>query len=265
MLPQINPKQESERIKNFLREKLKQNGFKKVILGLSGGIDSSTVLSLAVSALGKENVHVLLLPYKDTHPQSLQNAHNVLRFLKITESQVKKIDVGYAVDALAKSLNSNETDPARLGNIMARVRMIMLFDRAKKLGALVLGTENKSEYLLGYFTRGGDELSDIEPIQHLYKTQIYDIAKHIGLPANILTQAPTAGLWHEQTDEGEFGFSYKEADQVLYLYFDKKMSIGDIKKKGFANAENIVKYALSNQYKHKVPYSLSPKIKAKNT
>lgn len=256
MLPAIDPKKEVDKIERFLKETLRKTGFTKVVLGLSGGIDSATSLALVATALGKENVHVLLLPYKDTHPQSFKNAHSVLRFLKIPESQIEKIDIGYAVDALAKSLNSNVTDPVRLGNIMARVRMITLFDRAKKLGALVLGTENRSEYLLGYFTRFGDEASDIEPIQHLYKTQVYDLAKYLGLPPQIIEQAPTAGLWHGQTDESEFGFSYKEADQVLHLHFEKKMPIGDIKRKGFANAENIVKYALSNQYKHQVPYVL---------
>ncbi len=256
MLPAINPEYEVNRIGEFLRQTLKKTGLTKVVIGLSGGIDSSTALALAVSALGKENVHVLLLPYKDTHPQSLQNAHNVLKFFQIPKSQVEKIDIGYAVDALAKSLNSNETDPVRLGNIMARVRMIILFDRAKKLNALVLGTENRSEYLLGYFTRGGDELSDIEPIQHLYKTQVYELARDLDLPAQVIEQKPTAGLWQGQTDEGEFGFSYKEADQVLYAYFDRKMSIDDIKQQGFANAEKIISYAEKNKYKHTVPYVL---------
>ncbi|MBI4097068.1 MAG: NAD+ synthase, partial [Candidatus Levybacteria bacterium] len=261
----INPEYEVNRIGEFLRQTLKKTGLSKVVIGLSGGIDSATSLMLAVGALGKENVHVLLMPYKTHNPQGLQQAKDVVAFLQIPQTQVEAISIDAAVDAIKRSLGISEDDTVRLGNIMARVRMIMLFDRAKKRDTLVLGTENKSEYLLGYFTRGGDELSDIEPVQHLYKTQVYELANYLGLPPQIIEQSPTAGLWHGQTDEGEFGFSYKEADQVLYLYFDRKMSIGDIKKKGFANAENIVKYALSNQYKHKVPYSLSPKIKAKNT
>ncbi len=256
MLPAINPEYEVNRIGEFLRQTLKKTGLSKVVIGLSGGIDSATSLMLAVGALGKENVHVLFMPYKNTHPTAFKNAKAVVAFLQIPESKVEIVDVGSGVDALAASLGISQQDTMRLGNIMARVRMITIFDRAKKLGALVLGTENKSEYLLGYFTRGGDELSDIEPVQHLYKTQVYELANYLGLPDNILKQIPTAGLWEGQTDEGEFGFSYKEADQVLHLYFDKNFLLDDIVKQGFANAENIIAYAKKNHYKHKVPYSL---------
>ncbi|MBI4097214.1 MAG: NAD+ synthase, partial [Candidatus Levybacteria bacterium] len=252
----INPEYEVNRIGEFLRQTLKKTGLSKVVIGLSGGIDSATSLMLAVGALGKENVHVLFMPYKNTHPTAFKNAKAVVAFLQIPESKVEIVDVGSGVDALAASLGISQQDTMRLGNIMARVRMITIFDRAKKLGALVLGTENKSEYLLGYFTRGGDELSDIEPVQHLYKTQVYELANYLGLPDNILKQIPTAGLWEGQTDEGEFGFSYKEADQVLHLYFDKNFLLDDIVKQGFANAENIIAYAKKNHYKHKVPYSL---------
>ncbi|MBI2190192.1 MAG: NAD(+) synthase, partial [Candidatus Levybacteria bacterium] len=127
------------------------------------------------------------------------------------------------VDKLAKTLGVQPLkDSIRLGNIMARVRMILLYDLAKKHQALVCGTENRSEYHLGYFTRFGDEASDFEPIRHLYKTQVYQLASYLGVPKTVIDKKPTAGLWAEQTDEGEFGFSYKEADPVLYLYFDKK-------------------------------------------
>lgn len=244
------------KIEEFLRKTLKKTGFTKVVLGLSGGIDSSVSLSLAVSALGKENVHVLLMPYKTFNSLGLQHAKDVLAFLKIPESQIEIINIDPIIESLEKNLHISKDDTVRLGNIMARVRMVTLFDRAKKLPALVLGTENRSEYLLGYFTRFGDEASDIEPIQHLYKTQVYDLAKYLGLPPQIIKQTPTAGLWHGQTDEGELGFSYKEADQVLHLYFDKHISVTDIAKKGHMNAERIVQYALRNTYKHEAPYLL---------
>lgn len=260
MLPEINLKHETNRIEEFLRQTMKKTEHTKVVLGLSGGIDSSTALALAVSTLGKENVHVLLMPYKAHNPQGLRYAKDVVAFFQIPESQVEIITIDAAVDALKKRLDIPDADTIRLGNAMTRIRMITLFDRAKKLGALVLGTENRSEYLLGYFTRFGDEASDIEPLKHLYKIYVFDIAKHLDLPPHIINQSPTAGLWHGQTDEGEFGFFYKEADQVLYLYFDRKMSIGDIKKKGFANAEKIIAFAERNKYKHQVPYSLDGKI-----
>jgi NAD+ synthase len=123
---------------------------------------------------------------------------------------------------------------------MARIRMIILFDLAKKNHALVCGTENRSENLLGYFTRFGDQASDLEPIGHLYKTQVYELAEYLKVPKDIIEQKPTAGLWKNQTDEKEFGFSYKEADPVLHHYFDKKMGVDRIKKLGFANAEKII-------------------------
>jgi NAD+ synthase len=139
---------------------------------------------------------------------------------------------------------------------MARVRMVVLYDFAKKLKGLVCGTENRSEYCLGYFTRFGDEASDIEPLQHLYKTQVYELAKYLGVPQNIIDKQPSANLWGNQTDENELGFSYGEADPVLYLYFDKKIPIEDIEKQGFGNAKKIIDYAEKNSYKHNAPYAL---------
>ena len=139
---------------------------------------------------------------------------------------------------------------------MARVRMIILFDLAKQIGGLVCGTENKSEKLLGYFTRFGDAASDLEPISHLYKTQVYQLAKYLKIPGQIINQSPTAGLWDGQTDEGEFGFTYREADQVLHLYFDQKKSLNEIKKLGFKNTDKIIKRLLNYQFKLKTPYHL---------
>ena len=149
------------------------------------------------------------------------------------------------------------TDRVRLGNIMARVRMIILFDLDKKQKGLVCGTENKSEALLGYFTRFGDEASDIEPIQHLYKTQVYELAKYLGVPKEIIEKPPSANLWESQTDEGEFGFTYKEADQVLFHYYDKKLKLEEIKSKGFVNADKIINFSLKNTYKHHTPYKIN--------
>lgn len=134
--------------------------------------------------------------------------------------------------------------------------MIYLYDLSKKQRALVVGTENRSEHLLGYFTRFGDEASDIEPIRCLYKTQIYQLANYLKVPEYFINQPPTAGLWRNQTDEEEFGFSYQEADPVLYLYFDKNLSVEKIKELGYKNARKIIDFALNNRYKHLVPYSL---------
>jgi len=132
-----------------------------------------------------------------------------------------------------------------------------LFDLAKKKQALVCGTENKTEHLLGYFTRFGDEASDFEPIRHLYKTEVLKLALYLGVPEKIINQPPSAGLWPGQTDEGDFGFSYKEADQVLELYLEKKLKLEEIEKKGFKKAGKIIARLKQNLFKHQTPYSLS--------
>jgi NAD+ synthase len=136
--------------------------------------------------------------------------------------------------------------------------MTILYDLARKHNALVCGTENKSEKLLGYFTRFGDEASDFEPIQHLYKTQVYQLAKYLNVPKEIVDSPPTAGLWEGQTDEKDFGFSYKEADIVLYLYFEKKNSLSEIISRGFPNANKIIDRARKNAFKHHLPYTITP-------
>lgn len=262
MLPTIDPKQEVEKITMFIQQTLQRSGFSKVVVGLSGGIDSSTTLALAVKALGGENVYAFLLPYQNLNQQGIQSAKDVLQHVVLPEGQQEILDISPVVATAVKALGLNVEQPTdnermRLGNIMARIRMITLFDRAKKLQALVLGTENRSEYHLGYFTRFGDEASDIEPIRHLYKTHVYQLAQYLQIPERVISQAPTAGLWQQQTDEGEFGFSYKEADPVLYLYYDKKIQLVDIAAKGFINAENVIQWAEQNRYKHSVPYSLA--------
>ena len=131
--------------------------------------------------------------------------------------------------------------------------MITLFDNAKKNNALVIGTENRSEHFLGYFTRFGDAASDVEPIQYLYKTQVKRLAKYLELPQSIIDKAPSANLWKEQTDEGQFGFTYKQADPVLFLYFDKKNSAFSIERM-FSGASKIIEFAERNLFKLKVPY-----------
>ena len=152
--------------------------------------------------------------------------------------------------------NTSVKTRTRAGNVLARTRMILLFDFAKKYDALVCGTENKSEKLLGYFTRFGDSASDIEPLTHLYKTQIYELAKYLKIPKEIIDEKPSAGLWDGQTDEGEFGYTYEEADQVLYQYFYKKKSIKQIKRLGFTNTGKIIKRYNNNLFKKETPYSL---------
>lgn len=197
---------ETEKIITFIKNIFQKEGFKKAVVAVSGGIDSSVALMLTVKALDAENVYTLQLPYKN---QSIENSDLIIDLAKIPLKNRVRINIGKIVDGFGVK------DKARLGNIMARVRMIYSFDLAKKLNVLVVGTENKSEKLLGYYTRFGDEAADIEPIIHLYKTQVYQLAGELKIPEKIINQLPTAGLWPGQTDEGDLGFTYEEADQVL--------------------------------------------------
>ena len=201
-----------EKIIKFIQETFRKQGFTKAIVAVSGGIDSATSLMLAVKALGKDNVYSFQLPYKKH--QLITLADSVIAKAGIPKNQRLVINIGRPADKLAVKLNAKK-DQVRLGNILARVRMICLFDQAKKLKALVVGTENKSEKMLGYFTRFGDEASDLEPIIHLYKTEVIQLAKKLGVPKAVIEAAPTAGLWPGQTDEQELGMIYTEIDARL--------------------------------------------------
>lgn len=272
-LPSINPKQEVEKIMIFLKKTFTEQKIDKVVLGLSGGIDSTTVLYLLKETLPARNIFAVQMDYIprkksniDLKGISVINV-SIKKMVDELERNILKVKIPFlrqspgppvGVWRSKKTVSSfhNEELKIRFGNIMARVRMIILFDLAKQINGLVCGTENKSEKLLGYFTRFGDAASDIEPLNHLYKTQIFQLAKYLKIPKTIIAQPPTAGLWDGQTDEDDFGFTYKEADQVLYLFNDKKIKMKEINKYGFRNAEKIIKRLYVNRFKIQVPYSL---------
>jgi NAD+ synthase len=182
----------------------------------------------------------------------------VLKFLEVPENNILEIDIQEPVDSVLKNIEN--TNDIRKGNVMARIRMIYLFDTAKKINALVCGTENKTENFLGYFTRFGDEASDLEPIKKYYKTQIWEMGKILGIPKKIINKAPTAGLWEEQTDELELGFTYKEADSALYYYFDEKLPEEEIVEKGISKEviEKVLNYVKKNEFKHNLPHEFIP-------
>ncbi len=252
----LDPALQTSRIILFLQENLKKTPFRKVIIGLSGGIDSATAATLIVKALGAKNILVALLPYEQLGNEGLSSSTKIVNMLTIPQENIFQVDIKPPVDSLVSS--DKNIDNIRRGNIMARVRMIILYDLAKKHQALVCGTENKTEYLLGYFTRFGDEASDIEPIRHLYKTQVKQLAKYLNLPPEVVSAIPTAGLWPGQTDEDEFGFSYEVADQILYLYYEKKLTREEIIQSGFKKeiVEKVLKRVGENEFKHKLPFIL---------
>jgi len=222
-MKQMSPEQEVERIIAFIKQSFATAGFTDAVIGLSGGVDSAVSCVLAVRALGLEHVHPILLPYGPLNTRGVIDAMELVEKIKIPMMRVSRIDIKPAVDQMVRI--DPFMDRVRKGNIMARVRMTYLFDAAKKHRALVMGTENKSEHELGYFTRFGDEASDVEPILHLYKTEVYELAKYLEIPESIITKPPSADLWPEQTDEGELGFSYQEADEILMHISDNKQSI----------------------------------------
>ncbi len=252
----IDPQKTAEDLTEFIRKTIKDAGFSKVITGLSGGIDSAVSCLLGVKTLGEKNVLLGLFPYGQLDRDGLADVKLLIRQLKIPDVNIISIDIKPLVDQISKLDLS--ADKIRKGNIIARVRMILLFDLAKKHQALVLGTENKTEHLLGYFTRFGDEASDIEPIKNLYKTQVRQLAKYLGIPQKIIEAVPTAGLWQGQTDEDEFGFTYAEADKILHLYIDLKKSREEIEKIGIKKemVEKVISRVEANKFKHESPYGL---------
>ena len=249
----------TNKLVRFIQDACRKERCRNVLLGVSGGIDSATCLFLAVKALGKEHVHPVLLPYEELHSEAIKDAWAVIDVLQIPHEHVRLVDIKPFVDSVA--LYDAKMEEGRMGNIMARVRMVLLYDLSKKLNYLVLGTENKSEHLLGYYTRFGDEASDIEPIRGLYKTQVYQLARRLGVPEKILTKPPSAGLWEDQTDEGEFGFSYRQADEVLFLHFEGKLSGGEIIKKGYDKntVEKIWWWIEKGKLKSRLPHVASLK------
>ncbi|KKU46854.1 MAG: putative NH(3)-dependent NAD(+) synthetase [Microgenomates group bacterium GW2011_GWA2_46_7] len=195
-----------EQIVSWLKEVI---GEKSAVIGVSGGVDSAVVLTLVTQAIGKERVIPLLLPYGE---QEMGDAKLVSKFNGV-EERMRIVNIQPMVEEIVKNLKIN--DQIRKSNVMARVRMITLFDTAKTEQGLVVGTENRSERELGYYTRFGDSASDVEPIVGLYKTEIWEMAKELGLPEIFYTKKPSAELWAGQSDEEEMGFSYQEADRVL--------------------------------------------------
>ncbi len=257
-LSKIDPKTETVKIINFIKDTLRKQSFENVAIGLSGGVDSAVSFALLKKAVLPKNIFIAHLYYFDSQIKLLDS---LIGNLNIPQKNIYHISIKDAVDTLKKTAGLTESSKdyyLRLGNIMARARMIILYDLAKKHNALVCGTENRSEFYLGYFTRFGDEASDFEPIRQLYKTQIYELANYLSVPKKIIDSPPTAGLWTGQTDEGDFGFSYKEADNVLHLYFDDKKTVQDIISRGFPNAKKVIDWALKNSFKRHLPYVIEP-------
>jgi NAD+ synthetase len=247
----IDPELTRHWLVEFLRDEVtRRRQFQRVVLGLSGGVDSAVVAYLAAQALGPDNVTALRMPYRDSSPESLSHAQDVIGGLGI---KAETVDITAGVDGLGGQLG-DRPDAARLGNICARMRMVTLFDRSAALSALPLGTGNKTERLFGYFTWHADDTPPVNPIGDLFKTQVYALARHLGVPAAIIAKPPTADLVHGQTDEEDLGITYAKADTILHwllLGYDADA----IRALGFSEAEvSLVRRRLdSTHWKRRLP------------
>lgn len=234
----------------FIKTEISRAGFSKAVLGLSGGIDSALACYLAAEALGAENVMTVRMPYKTSSQDSLDHAQLVIDALKV---QSLTIPITEMVDPLIDRFP--EMDPRRKGNIMARQRMIILFDQSEAFKGLVIGTGNKTEILLGYSTLYGDSACAINPLGDLYKAQVRQLSRDMGVPAPILDKAPSADLWVGQTDEKELGFTYEEADKILSLLIDQRYTPQECVEAGFAEdfVRAVIQRVRRNQFKRVLP------------
>ncbi len=234
----------------FIKSEVTRAGFSRAVVGLSGGIDSALSCALAVEALGRENVLAVRMPYKSSSADSLVHAELLIEQLEIPS---KTVEITEMVEPLfAKDA---EMTKLRKGNIMARERMIVLYDQSEVFKGLVIGTSNKTEILLGYSTQFGDSASAINPIGDLYKTQIRQLARALNIPAPIVDKPPSADLWDGQTDEGELGFTYENVDKLLYLLVDQRFSPTECIEDGFDEkfVSAVVKRVQRYQYKRMQP------------
>ena len=212
----------------FVRDEVTKVGLHKGVLGLSGGIDSALVAFIAAEALGPENVHAYTMPYRTSNPESEAHAKLVADQLGINYQMLEITPMVDAYFALVP-----DADNMRRGNKMARERMTILYDHSAEVGGLVLGTSNKTELLLGYGTLHGDMASALNPIGDIYKSQVWELSEAMGVPREVIDKQPSADLWAGQTDEQELGFSYRDADELLYRMVDQRMSREELMAAGF--------------------------------
>jgi NAD+ synthase len=247
---QLNESETIGMLIGFLRDEISKVGVKKSVLGLSGGIDSSLSAFLAAKAMGPENVTGVIMPYRLSSPKSEEDARAVAKACGIN---IKVVDISRQVDAYFELYK--EASELRKGNKMARERMTILYDHSAMLNALVVGTSNKTELLLGYGTLFGDMASALNPLGDLFKTQVRQLSRYIGVPSQVVEKPPSADLWAGQTDEEELGYTYEEADAVLFMLVDCRFSVQDLIEDGFD--ENLVKgisrLIMASQYKRRLP------------
>lgn len=247
---EINPEKVKKQLVEFIKTEAEKAGFSRAIFGISGGLDSATVAYLCASAFGKGSVYGVLMPYKTMPKNAIEDAEKIIKETGINREY---IDITKMVDSYFEI--ANDGDRLRRGNKMARERMSILYDLSAKHKALVTGTSNKSELLLGCGTIYGDTACAILPLGGLYKTQVRQLAGFLGVPEQIREKTPSADLWPGQIDEGEMGFTYEEADKLLYLMIDCKKKKSELIKAGFSSEliNKIAARVKSMEYKRRLP------------
>jgi len=247
---EINPELVTAILDRFITTELHRAGFRRAVVGLSGGIDSSVVATLAARALGPDNVLAVTMPYKTSSEATRRDAQAVIDRLG-----VRSLDVPITESVDAYFRRFPDASRLRVANKCARERMTVLYDQSAAFEGLVLGTSNKSELLLGYGTQYGDLASAINPVGDLYKTQMYRLAEYLGVPEQIINKPPTGDLWVGQTDEGELGFTYAEADRLLVLMVDCRWRRGELVEFGFDPqfVDRVAEMIRRNHYKRRMP------------
>lgn len=249
-LLQINTAIARKIIVDFIHAEVTRVGFTRAVIALSGGIDSSLVAYLTVEALGAKNVLGVMMPYRSSNPESRADAEQVISRLGIASRivEITPMVEPYLTDYVGKN-------DRRRGNVMARMRMIVIYDHSEEFGGLVIGTSNKTETLLGYTTQFGDNAAALQPIADLYKAQVRQLSGAVGVPEHIIAKAPSADLWQGQTDEGELGFTYDEADMILYHLVDERRHADDVIALGFDArvVRRIMTLIERNQFKRVTP------------
>ena len=253
-LPAIDPQQAIGVITGFIRAQLEQTGFERLVVGLSGGVDSATVAFLAAKAIGADHLLAVRMPYRSSSPDSEIDA---LRVVSALGCRTERVDITPMVDPMLALVSGGDEAALRVrrGNVMARQRMIVLYDRSAAFDALVAGTGNKTEALLGYGTLFGDMASALAPIGDLYKSQLRAVAEELGVPAEIVAKPPSADLWPGQTDEGELGASYDDLDRILFALVDRRWSAERCVTAGLDSAlvDWVARRVAANEFKRQVP------------
>ncbi|MGB9936201.1 MAG: NAD+ synthase [Methanobacterium sp.] len=228
IIPQLDMQKSTENICNFIKDKLNEIGAEGLVIGLSGGIDSSVVAYICARAVGNNKILGLVLPSKTTSSEDIKDAIQVAEELEL---KYKTVHIDELMEPFTKICSKCSENDLANGNLKARMRMMILYYHSNAMNHIVAGTGNRTELLVGYFTKYGDGGVDILPIGDLYKTDVREIATYLGVPENIIKKAPTAGLWSGQTDEEELGIKYEDLDKILYLMIDENLSAPEVAKR----------------------------------